>query len=82
MDHDKLLQAVADSGYTNGDLFKSEREVREYFTVENMRFMFGASDEPIVETDPGEFSRAPWTQDELNQMADYVLFNRSHCAIF
>jgi hypothetical protein len=52
------------TGFANGDQFTSEAQVREYFTVENMRLMFS-----------GE---CPQTQDDLDAMADAVVENRWH----
>src|SRR5690606_9403293 len=54
------------TGFDNGDLFRSAEEVREYFTVANITEMFGS---------------CPYTQDELNEMADEVIAHRWHMAI-
>lgn len=54
------------TGFDNGDLFRSEQEVRDYFTVANITEMFG---------------ECPYTQDELNEMADEVITHRWHMAL-
>src|SRR5690606_26358408 len=54
------------TGFDNGDLFRSAEEVREYFTVANITEMFGS---------------CPYTQAELNEMADEVIAHRWHMAI-
>lgn len=51
------------TGFDNGDLFESEAEVREYFTVESIEFMFG---------------ECPYTQAELDEMAEAVIRNGWH----
>src|SRR5690606_29206869 len=51
------------TGFDNGDLFRSEAEVREYFTVENMRSMFG---------------ECSLSQDELDEMAEEVIRHGWH----
>ncbi len=56
------------TGYANGDTFGSEQEVRDYFTVENMRAMFGYGQ---------PFDGEP-TQDQLDEWAGWVIANRSH----
>lgn len=53
------------TGFDNGDLFTSEAQVREYFTVQNVTDMFG---------------ECPCTQDELDEMAEAVTANRWHMA--
>lgn len=51
------------TGFDSGDLFTSEEQVREYFTVENMRDMFG---------------ECPYTQEELDEMAEAVIRHGWH----
>lgn len=51
------------TGFDNGDLFQSEAQVRAYFTVGNMRDMFG---------------ECPYTQDELDEMAEAVIAHGWH----
>lgn len=53
------------TGFDNGDLFTSEEQVRQYFTVQNITDMFG---------------ECPYTQDELDEMAEAVIANRWHMA--
>src|SRR5690606_34162726 len=54
------------TGFDNGDLFQSEAQVRAYFTVENMRDMFG---------------ECSYTQEELDEMAEAVISHRWHMAL-
>jgi len=54
------------TGFDNGDLFRSAEEVRRYFTVTNITEMFGS---------------CPYTQDELNAMADEVIAHRWHMVL-
>lgn len=59
-------QYISDAtGFDHGDEFTSEEQVREYFTVDNMRAMFG---------------ECAYTQDELDEMADAVIHNGWHMA--
>ena len=51
------------TGFDNGDLFTSEEQVREYFTVENIQAMFG---------------ECPYTQAELAEMAETVITHGWH----
>lgn len=51
------------TGFDNGDLFESEQQVREYFTVANIGSMFG---------------ECPYTQAELDEMAEAVIRNGWH----
>ena len=53
-------------------LFKSEKAVRDYFTVANMRLMF--EDHPSV----SDFLLGH-ELDELEEMADTVIRNKWHC---
>ena len=57
---DRISEAT---GFDRGDLFRSVEQVRDYFSVENMRNMFG---------------ECPYTQDELHAMAEAVIANRWH----
>lgn len=57
--------SVVESGYFNGEKFNSETEIRDYFTIANMKAMFS-----------GECA---WTQQELNEMAEEVIENKWHC---
>ena len=54
-----------ETGFANGDQFTSESQVRDYFTVENMREMFS-----------GDCSQS---QSELDEYADAVIENKWHC---
>ena len=54
------------TGAFNGDLFESEEQVRQYFTVANIEAMFG---------------ECSLTQEELNEMAETVITNRWHMVI-
>src|SRR5690606_25856870 len=51
------------TGFDNGDLFQSEAQVRAYFTVENIAAMFGS---------------CPYTQAELDEMAEEVISHGWH----
>lgn len=51
------------TAFAQGDLFTDEQQVRDYFTVENMRSMF---------------SECNLSQIELNQMAEQVIANGWH----
>ena len=52
------------TGFANGQEFRSEQEVREYFQVENVRTMFGNED---------------ISQFDLDDMAEDVIRNHWHC---
>ena len=54
------------TGFDNGDLFRSEEQVRAYFTVENLRSMFGS---------------CPYTQEQLDEMAEEVIRHRWHMVL-
>ena len=54
------------TNFDAGDLFQSEAQVRAYFTVENMRDMFG---------------ECPYTQEELDEMAEEVIRRRWHMVL-
>ncbi|PZN07216.1 MAG: hypothetical protein DIU69_12020 [Bacillota bacterium] len=54
------------TGFDNGDLFRSAQEVRDYFTVANIEAMFG---------------ECPYTQEELDEMAEAVIAHRWHMAL-
>jgi len=54
------------TNFDAGDLFRSEAEVREYFTVENIQAMFGS---------------CPYTQAELDKMAAEVIAHRWHMVL-
>lgn len=55
--------------YDKGPLFRSEAEVRRYFTVANLQRSVG----------PSVLANLP-TQAELDRMAQEVLENHWHCA--
>lgn len=55
------------TGFANGELFKSKTEIREYFKIKNIKLMFG---------------NCPYSQFELDDMADIVIENEWHCEIF
>jgi len=59
-----IEQEIEKTGYANGERFDNEAEVRAYFTAGNMRAMFGAD--------------ADWTQEQLDEMADYAVENWMH----
>ena len=61
MDFDKINE---ETGFANGDLFNDENEVREYFTIESMKYQFGGSYE--------------FKQTELDEMAELVIENKWH----
>jgi hypothetical protein len=62
------------TGFDGGERFPSEGEVRQYFTVENMRALgLGGSDEG------SERGNHALTQDELDRMSETVIKNRWHC---
>ena len=54
------------TNFDAGDLFRSEAEVREYFTVENIQAMFGS---------------CPYTQEQLDEMAAAVIAHRWHMVL-
>lgn len=54
------------TGFDFGEGFESETQVRDYFTLVNMRDMFGAD-------------AAEMTTDDLAAMADAVIENRWNC---
>lgn len=60
------MSDIGATGYANGDLFTSEQQVREYFTIENMIHMFG---------DAGGL-----TQGMLDTWAGQIISTRDHCA--
>lgn len=54
------------TGFDRGDLFTSEEQVREYFSIPNIEAMFG---------------ECPYTQAELDEMAEEVIRHRWHMAL-
>jgi len=60
-DYDRLCW----TGFANGDFWDSEKEVRDYFTVENLDNLF-----------PNDHD---YNQGELDLFADYVIEKRLHC---
>jgi len=61
------LNAIQDAtGYGSGDVFRSEKEVRDYFTPAVQMAMFGV-EEAITDV------------ELLNEMAETVIRERSHC---
>ena len=54
-------------GFDNGEKFTSPNEVREYFTMKNMREMIGSECDDM-------------TQDELDESASLVINQGFHCA--
>lgn len=54
------------TGFDNGNLFTSEEQVREYFSVANIEAMFDS---------------CPYTQAELDEMAEAVIAHRWHMAL-
>ena len=52
------------TGFDHGIKFTNEQEVRDYFTVENMKDMFSGD--------------SAYTQDKLDEMAELVIDNRWH----
>jgi hypothetical protein len=65
MNFDELNDAT---GFANGDLFKSETEVRGYFTVGTMVSSFPS------------YAENPPNQETLDEYAEAVISNRWHCA--
>lgn len=68
------------TGFDFGEQFSSPQEVREYFTVSNIREMFGGpvctSPPPETDADDGCIYT---TQRELDEMAEAVIENGWHC---
>ena len=62
----KMLEDLGDTGYDSGELFETEDDVYDFFTVSNMRYMFG------------EENVDDWSQNYLIEMADHVVVNRLH----
>lgn len=60
-------QINAATGFANGEQFQSAEEVRAYFTVDNMREMFGLQD------------GSRYSQDDLDRMAEQVIESGFHC---
>ena len=60
---DRIHEAT---NFDAGDLFRSEAEVREYFTVENIQAMFG---------------ECSYNQAELDEMAAEVITHRWHMVL-
>lgn len=60
-----MTTELESTGYANGARFTSESQVREYFTADTMREMFGDCEIP--------------TDAELREMADKVIAERLHC---
>ena len=54
------------TNFDAGDLFRSEQEVRQYFTVQNIADMFG---------------ECPYSQEQLDEMAEEVIRHRWHMAL-
>lgn len=59
------------TGFDDGAPFEDANDVRAYFTVENMRWMFGGG--VCLDPDPDSLAL---TQGELEQMAETVIDNR------
>ena len=53
------------TGFDQGDMFADEIEVLDYFTHENICWMFGA---------------CPYLTETLDEMAETVIGNHWHCA--
>ena len=51
------------TNFDAGDLFRTEEEVRRYFSVENMLDMFGS---------------CPYSQEQLDEMAEEVIRHKWH----
>lgn len=58
------------TGFANGDEWRSDDQVKAYFTIDNMHQMFGDAWEDTE----------PITQDNLDNMADTVIHNHWHYA--
>lgn len=58
--------AIEDTGYLNGEPFETDEQVREYFTLDNMRVMFGDED------------AAAFTQARLDEWAEQVIETRDY----
>lgn len=54
------------TGFDHGDLFQSEEQVREYFSIPNIEAMFGS---------------CPFTQEQLDEMAEEVIRHGWHMAL-
>jgi hypothetical protein len=66
MNESKMLQKLEASGFDGGDLFEDDNAVRDYFTLKNFERVFGWIDDETP------------TQEELCEMADYVIEQRLH----
>ena len=55
------------TGFADGDLFQTRSEVRKYFSVENMEYLFGTDSEI--------------SQEELDEMAELVIQKKWHMVI-
>lgn len=62
---DEVVMNLEYTGYDQGDLFRSEVEVREYFSATNFADMFPG--EPVPD------------QAEFNEMIETVLSRKLHC---
>jgi hypothetical protein len=70
------------TGFATGDEFTSDEQVREYFTIESMRDMFGGvwhddDNQPARGDDNGTIHVS---QNTLDTMAATVIENRWHYA--
>lgn len=54
-----------ETGFANGEQFTSEEQVRDYFTVENMREMFSGN--------------CNQDQETLSDYAETVIAEKMHC---
>lgn len=67
MDRNEISEKT---GFDSGEMFSTETEVRDYFTVESMKQMFGGN----LESEYPELA----DQDILDDMADSVIRNKWH----
>jgi len=55
------------TGFADGEQFQSRKDVKDYFTVKNMNYLYGASHE--------------LTQEQLDEMAELVIRKKWHVKI-
>jgi len=62
------------TGFDNGELFTSEEQVREYFTLTNIQACLGTHIDEVCGDEDGN----PLTQEKLDEWADEVIDNHWH----
>jgi len=80
---DSTEEAISNlTAFDSGDEFENEQRVRDYFTVDSMRSMgsdFGVMTWQELDDGGADVEREyALTQNDLNEMADYVIDNRWH----